>query len=203
MVLPLINSTVLFGLEKAVNAMLSLDPAALNKIKALTGKTIAIHSQQPTFEMMILITDNGIILSQFTEPENDASVTGTAAALFQLLVNRNAGFHHKDISIQGDAELLHALQKIMVRLDIDWEYHLSRFIGDIPTQTISDSLDASRNFVKQSSQSLLLDLDEYLHEEKKWLPASHQLQEFYSRVDKLRLRTDRLQARVNKLESGL
>ncbi len=45
-------------------------------------------------------------------------------------------------------------------------------------------------------------LDEYRHEESALLPGKNELEAFYQRIDDLRLRADRFNSRLQKLNTG-
>ena len=51
----------------------------------------------------------------------------------------------------------------------------------------------------QSAQAMRLNTQEYLQEESRLLPADAELNYYYEQVDQLRLDTERLEARINRL----
>ena len=80
------------------------------------------------------------------------------------------------------------------------EYELSKIIGDIPTQAVSDSLTIARKFTNKTKQRVIQDVDTYLHDETKAFPSIAEVTGFYQSIDALRLRVDRLQSRVDRLQ---
>ena len=56
----------------------------------------------------------------------------------------------------------------------------------------------ARLLLSGDTANLRDDIDAWLHEEKKLLPDSVELDAFYQAIDTLRLRADRLEARINR-----
>jgi ubiquinone biosynthesis protein UbiJ len=196
----LFQSAILSTVETCLNGLLSLDAAAGARLETMSGKVLQVQCEMPNLRFHLLVSDGRILLMQGDALTADASIRGRASALLKLLVRGNtAGLREDGIVISGDSGFLNALQQILQNLDVDWEYQLSKFIGDIPTQAISDGITGAQNFVRQSAANLRDDIDAYLHEEKKLFPDKAQLEQFYVAVDSLRLRADRLEARVARL----
>jgi ubiquinone biosynthesis protein UbiJ len=57
----------------------------------------------------------------------------------------------------------------------------------------------TKGWLDQSAQAMRLNTQEYLQEEARLLPAEAELNYYYEQVDQLRLDTDRLEARLNRL----
>lgn len=202
----LLLSTVLSQAETLLNKALALDFASKNKLTRLSGTTIAIKSTNPKSSLVISVHQQGLSLSpvitDITE-KTDAEISGSAQELIKLLFANEKGdvIRNKQIQLKGDITSIQDLQNIFLELDIDWQYQLSKFIGDVPTQTLSDGMDLVKAFINKSTLSLKTNIDEYVHEEAKLLPSTNELENFYQRIDALRLRLDRSQARINNFES--
>ena len=54
--------------------------------------------------------------------------------------------------------------------------------------------------LRQGSRSLMMDLDEYLHEERRLFPGRNEVEAFQASLQELRLDLDRLAARVERLD---
>lgn len=198
----LFQSAILSTTEAFINRLLGLDAAAVAKLKKLSGKRLHINCEFPAISCNLVISDSSIMLLQGDGSHADAKVSGKASGLARLLLtNTDNKLHDAGVVISGDTAFLADLQQILKGLDVDWEYRLSRIIGDIPTQAISDSISGTVRFSKRASSNLRDDIDAWLHEEKNLFPARSQLQAFYSAVDNLRLRVDRLEARTRKLKA--
>lgn len=202
MVTTLLQTALLAALETALNQAIALDPAAGNALGRLSGKMLRIQCTRPALAANVMVTDRGLQLGASDEIPADATVSGPPLALLKRLLTRDTDNLREDgIVIGGDTALVNALQEIFTDLDVDWEYRLSKVIGDIPTQLLSDGITSTSAFLKRTGENVVQDVDDYLHEEKKLFPDAVQLQGFYRRIDALRLRVDRLQARTAALQS--
>ncbi|MDT8397562.1 MAG: SCP2 sterol-binding domain-containing protein [Pseudomonadales bacterium] len=201
MAFPLLQTALFAALEALLNRAISLDPPAHHRLEALEGRCLAIHCTAPALSVYLSVDGKGLRLTGQREDEADASLSGGTQALLQLLLaqDKALALRNDELRISGDLALMQQFQDILAGLNIDWEFYLARGIGDVPTQALSDALHQGRDFVKRSAHSLSLDLDEYLHEEGRMLPAAAELQGFYDSVDELRLRLDRLGARIERI----
>lgn len=201
MPLALLTTAVLAGVELGINNVLKLDSASQQKLAALDGAVFAVNCTSPALEVFLIVRGQTLSLCSYYEGEADTRISGQASALLALLLARDKSqaFYNKDLEIQGNLEPLQTLQKILSGLNIDWEYQLSKFIGDIPTQAFSTSLDSASELAKKTHASLTMDIDEYIHEEKKLFPGAGELESFYKAIDQLGLRVDRADARLRKL----
>jgi len=148
-----------------------------------------------------MVLENGFQLTNSIIDEADAEIAATADVLLKLLIakNKDSIIRNENIQLKGDASSIQDLQAILFDLDIDWEYQLSKLIGDIPTQALSDGIAKLKIFLSNNAASFTEDIDEYLHEEKKIVPTMSELEIFYQRIDQLRLKVDRAESRINKL----
>ena len=205
MSLKLIFGSALTGMETVLNNALALDPASKKKLIKLSGKTIAVAVSSPSLSLFITITERGFLLSPIQTAEADSEITGSATSLLPLLISRDKTkiIRTNSVQLKGDISVIQDFQNLLTDLNIDWEYQLSKFIGDVPTQGLSNGLKFIADFISKSSASLKNDLDEYIHEEINLLPGTTEMERFYQRIDTLRLSLDRNQARVNKIANDL
>ncbi len=198
----LLLAGALANIEILVNEALSLDTQSRSKLARLDGNIIAVKSTEPTCFIYITAHEQGFLLSPEIAGDADAEISGTAAALLKILVahDKNKSIRQNNIILKGDIAIIQDFQNTLMQLNVDWEYQLSKFIGDIPTWFLTEAKNSLNNFFEQSVISLKNDIDEYLHEEKKVLPTRYELENFYHRIDELRLKLDRNQARLAKLQ---
>ena len=186
------------------NNAISLDPVSKKKLLPLNGKIIVVQCTAPSLTISITVNDQCILLSPMHPDKADSYISGSASALLQLLTakDKSKSIRAYAIQLKGDTVTIQAFQNILFSLNIDWEYPLSKVIGDIPTQALNEGLTLLKNFVNRSSASLINDIDEYIHVEINLLPTTDELENFYQRIDTLRLRLDRNQTRVAKFASN-
>lgn len=201
MPIKLLFSSALSNAEFFLNKALMLDPISKKKLAKLSDKIFTIKCTTPDLSIFMTIYKEGFLLSPVIIDKADSEISGSANELLKLLFAKDKGniIRNNNIQLKGDIASIQELQTILFELNIDWEYQLSKFIGDVPTQTFSDGLGLLQNFLNKSATNLKTDIDEYIHEEAKIVPAANELEEFYYRIDALRLRLDRSHARLTKL----
>lgn len=197
----LLQNSLLLPLEFAVNGLLALDAASTARLQALDGKTLAVHAEQPTMSIFVSVRGGRLCLAAIHEGPEHASLRGNASALLGLLLRGAAidNLREYGIELRGDTNFVQQLQTLLRDLDIDWEYQLSRVLGDIPTQALADGLRGAEAQLRKTGSRVRENVDEYLHEESGLLPAAEELEAFYRDVAELKLRADRLEARVAQL----
>jgi ubiquinone biosynthesis accessory factor UbiJ len=197
----LLQTALLLPIELALNQVLNLDTASKPRLAKLEGRTLAIQVQQPTLSLFIKIYGGKLHLSSMHEGEASTTIVGSASSLLALLLKREelTSLQGKGVELRGDIGFAQALQKLLLDLDIDWEFHLSRFIGDIPTQALHDGLAKTQQYVSRTTQRVSEDVQNFLKEESGLLPSSVELENFYAQVQALVMRVDRSEARVVRL----
>jgi ubiquinone biosynthesis protein UbiJ len=199
MAFALLQTALLMPAELALNSLLKLDAATPSRLQNLQGKTLAVHVTQPQLVIFVSITNKGLHLSPIFEGQPDASLHGSIPALLKLLSKSASvtNLHTVDVELRGNTGFVQQLQNLLLDLDVDWEFQLSRIIGNLPTSMISSSVNQVVDFAKQSGGRFKQNLQDYLAEESTLLPHAHELEAHYAAIDELALRVDRLQARFD------
>ena len=198
--------TTLLGLmESAVNHALQMDPASLQRLNKLSGRVIEISCTSPALTVFIRPHAQGMILQGHYDHQADCRISGSALALLKLMTadNKTEALLGNQISLSGDLEVSQNLQNLLADLEIDWEGRLAEYIGDIAAHQMGNQARSLRSWGKAASHSMLLNIEEYLHEETRYLPPRAELEPFYRSIDELTLTTDRLTARIERLQKTL
>ena len=186
---------ILSSLEMALNKYLALDSETYKRWQVLDGKVIEIKILPMNFTFYLLPGKTKIELSDKATKNIDTSIAGTPLALCKAKLTGKP----QNITITGDAELGQVVNDILQSMDIDWEEHLSHYIGDIATHSIGKFVRDLRDFGKQAARSLQQNVTDYLQEESRLLPARLEIEDFYHDVNKLRNDLDRLEAKIKLL----
>lgn len=200
------NATLMTLLEQSLNRLLSRDPVTLRALGRLDGRVIALEISSPVPMKLFLIPNNeGLQLQQHYGDEPDARIAGSASALLRLVSSEDkaAALFGKGVTISGDSVLANRLQAILADTDIDWEGLLADQIGDLPAHQAANFVRQQRSYWRQTGSSLSHNLGEYLQEEALLLPPRAELEGFMADVDTLRQRSDRLEARLQRLLNRL
>jgi ubiquinone biosynthesis protein UbiJ len=197
--LALLQTALLLPLESSVNALLALDAAAPARLARLNGKTLAIRSTAPELALYLSVGNGRLRLSPIYEGPATATLRGPARALLRLLLQDEtpASLAPFGVELQGSTAFMQELQTLLRDLDIDWQYHLGRLLGDLPVSAVDRSLDATRRFSAATLDAVRSNVEDYLAHESGLLPSRTALQQFQSGLLDLQLQLDRLEARCD------
>lgn len=131
----------------------------------------------------------------------DATVHIPPSLAIRLLAKDEAA--RQQIRIEGDTHLAADFAKVIQHMRWDAAEDVSRIIGDIPAQKISDFSQHSVKEIKHQLTNLAEMLAEYWQEEIPVLAKKRQVETFNASVDTLVSDVDRLEKRADKLSQKL
>ncbi len=190
------------SLEKLLNQILALAPEQKAALAKFEHKIIGIDIQGVDVHLSLVPVGEQIQVSLEDSYERDVCITGSPVALLALLMNKNPDFSaQREVRIEGDVRLAQDFKIFCDNFEIDWEEHLSHYLGDVAAHTLGDWVKKAGAWRKETKETLCMNLSEYLQEELRWLPPASECQAWFDDVDEIRLAVDRLEARVNKLQT--
>ncbi|MDE0509000.1 MAG: SCP2 sterol-binding domain-containing protein [Gammaproteobacteria bacterium] len=202
MSLSLAGSALLFPVEKLVNGLIAGDAHVAGNLTRFHGKRVEVRT--PHTGLNLLFDAGGIRLSTLDsealgEPA-DVTVRGTAPQLFRLLTDSERPLADREIRVEGDAELLLDLQRALDEIDVRWEDYLGPILGDVLTGGLSSAVTDARDLARDAGGNIKRNLENFVQYEAGVMPSPEEMGLFVARVDELRLRLDRLQARIENLD---
>ena len=202
MSLSLAGSALLFPVEKLVNGLIAQDPHAAEYLSRFRGKRV--EAQTPHTGLNVLFDAGGVRLTTLdaealNEPA-DVTVRGSAPQLFGLLTDSERPLADREIRVEGDAELLLDLQGALDEIDVRWEDYLGPILGDVLTEGLSSAVTDARDLTRMAGGNIKRNLENFVQYEAGVMPTPEEIAHFAERVDELRLRLDRLQARIEILQ---
>jgi ubiquinone biosynthesis protein UbiJ len=199
---------VTIGIERILNQYLQLDSDTRPKIAALSGKVIAVEviftttETTPSLTLFLLPSPKGLQVTDHHAGPADVSIRGTPLALARQLGQRTSYLSDTDVEIRGNTQLAKALAELLNGVDIDWEEHLSNLVGDAVAHQVGNAARHIQTWGKQALDTLFKNAVEYLQQETRDLPSSGSMANFIDTVDALRSDTDRLTARIHRLQQA-
>jgi ubiquinone biosynthesis protein UbiJ len=199
------NKLWLSSFSKAINAYLHLDPESEQRLRHLHHKTLAVELLPFRFLFFCQFTESGIELCTDTTEQPDTVIRGTPLQLVgvSLTKEHRHRFFADDLVIEGNAEFGQQVTSLFDHIYIDWEDYLARAVGDTPAYHISRFAQRAKKWLQRVDDSLTQNVSEYVQEEAMWLPAREELNDLFDDIDNLRMDADRMEARVNELETSL
>ncbi|MFK7859109.1 MAG: SCP2 domain-containing protein [Granulosicoccus sp.] len=197
---------ITLALEKAIDAMLRMDPETRERLAALDGCVIRVNVTSPPVTTLLTVVDSKVFLAQpddtnGPDPHTDTTITGSLSALHSLL-DGNDAVYKGEVQIAGDIGVSQQLKQIVAQLDPDWQDAVSPFLGDSLTHRLDRAQSRLSAWLRRSRDSFDQNTSEYLQEEVELLAPNGEVHHFCREIDELRAAADRLDARVYRLETA-
>ena len=188
------------ALETALNHALSLDPDTQSRLAALDGRSVQL--QLRGIDLALAITVEGDRLKVGPAPEaSDLRVAATPGSLLSMLFRRHSdGMAPGKVEIAGDAELARRLEKLASGFAPDFEEAFTRTFGDVVGVPLAEAVRNGLTHARETASHLSQDGAAWLRDETRIALAPGEVESFLDEVDALRERTERLDARLARLE---
>lgn len=193
------------SIQAALNSYLALDPESSRRVHALKDKVVTIELAGAGIVFHLMFANDSIQLKLGGDVSSDTTIKGTPfRMLYMALSGENRQkFFSDDVSISGNLELGQKIIDLFDELDIDFEEHASRLIGDGAAYQLGRISKKIKSIKQYTRRTLTQDVNEYVHEEINLFPASEATRDFFHDVDVLRMDVDRLEARIKNVKKQL
>lgn len=193
-------SLLLKPLEMALNHALRFDMESHEQLQRFANRSIRIDITNLNIAVIARFMDDQILLEMAEEHVADLMIKADSFALLKLLKQPDSLFSNQ-IQILGDVQFAKQLQDWQQHFDFDWEQQLARITGDTVAYPLAQSLRRGFDWLKYNRSEFEQSVAEYLREESHYLPDKSQTTRFMQHVDLLRADTDRLEARIKRLQN--
>jgi len=194
---------LLSAVETAINNYIALDPVAAKRFAELEGRVVGIELRGLDMQLFLLPGREFQVLGSYAG-EPDAWISGTPLALVRLSTpaGKRQGMFGDELEIRGDSALAIRFQRLLEKIEVDWEEHLSHLTGDVVAHQLGNLFRGVVRWGQAASESLGDDISEYLREESRLLPDGSEVEQFLSDIDRLRMDVDRMEQRVRRLQEA-
>jgi ubiquinone biosynthesis accessory factor UbiJ len=188
------------ALETALNHALSLDPDTQAKLAALDGRSVQLQLRGVELALAITVEQGRLKVGPAPE-SSDLRVAATPGSLLSMLFRRSDdGMAPGKVEIAGDAELARRLEKLASGFAPDFEEAFTRTFGDVIGVPMAKAVREGLVHVRETASHLSQDGAAWLRDEARLALAPGEVEGFLDDVDALRERTERLEARLARLE---
>jgi ubiquinone biosynthesis protein UbiJ len=188
------------ALQSALNRAVALDVETQQRLVALNGRSVQIHLRGPEISLRIGV-ENGKLLVGPPAEDSSLKVAATPGSLLAMALRRNDdGVVPGKVEIAGDADLARRLEKLASQYAPDFEEAFARTFGDVLGVKIAQALRAALTHGRESARHFTEDAADWLRDEERIALAPGEVDEFLDGVDNLRERSERLEARLARLE---
>ncbi len=188
-------------LEAAIRKALQYDPGTRASLRRLEGRTLCVEVIQPEFTLFITSQAGEAQIRIASDQAPEATLRGSLMQLASLPRRNLHNLHDTGVELLGNFDLVQQWQAILKDLDIDWEEPLNQITGDLVGHPLAQGVRAVARKVSRDARRMPGYVSEYLSEEARVLIGTDEAEVFYEDVDDLRSRTDRLEARLQRLET--
>ncbi|MCG6976907.1 MAG: SCP2 sterol-binding domain-containing protein [Acidiferrobacterales bacterium] len=192
-------------IEDATNRLLRLDPETLRRLGDIQGKVICVRingkdNEGPVFYFSP--SEGGLQMRNEFEGKPDVTISGNFSAFMRLIAGERAqgAFANGEMQISGDLELGQRFQRVLKKLDIDWEEIASHYVGDVLAHKLGNLARGFRAWGRQAHETLREDTREYLQEEVRLLPRAEHVESLLDEIDQFRSDVARLEKRIRRLQ---
>ena len=203
-----LSTSILWPAEKFINHLIRNDSHVERKFSNLAGKSLEINTSSPNMRLIVQFDYRQIRLIEADENQLEAhadlKVSGDCDQLLKILSNRGEGvsFNPK-INLAGDAILAQELQEALLTIDIDWPRTLSPWLGHIAANEVAKNGRKAIDWSNRLRESVNRNLHDYMEEETELFPPIRTVDRFKHDLDLLKLRVDRVMARVQRLSQKI
>lgn len=191
------------ALETALNHSLSLDPDTQARLAALDGRRVQVHLRGPELVMAITVEHGRLKVGPGKE-DSQLRVAATPGSLLSMLLRRgDEGMAPGKVDIAGDAELARRLEKLASQFAPDFEEAFTRSFGDVLGVPLAQAFRKGLLHARASAGDLRDDAADWLRDEARLAVAPGEAEGFLDDVDRLRERSERLEARLARLEQRM
>jgi ubiquinone biosynthesis protein UbiJ len=188
------------ALETALNHALSLDPDTQARLATLDGRSVQLHLRGIDLALAITVERDRLKVGPAPET-SDLRVAATPGSLLSMLFRRNSdGMAPGKVEIAGDAELARRLEKLASGFAPDFEEAFTRTFGDVLGVPLAKAVREGFAHARETASHLSQDGAAWLRDETRIALAPGEVEAFLDEVDALRERTERLDARLVRLE---
>ncbi len=200
----MIDKLACLSLEKAINTALAMDSDSQQRLTQLAGKVIQLSITDWNIEIYARYDQHGIQLFTDQPSHVDTTIKGRLFGLIRvgLAKGEGAALFEQKIEIDGNTTVGEHARELFSKLDIDWEDHLSRLVGDNLAYHIGKGAKATLNALKTMRQASRQSTTEYLQYEIQALPSQQEVQHLFQGIQTCRDDVERVSARIALLQKG-
>lgn len=202
MIDPTITMAATASLEATINKALQYDPATRHKLQDLDGKSLAVEITEFNLLLCVHFEADMIRLSSNAD-DATTRLIGSLPGLINLALSERVNLADSDVQAWGNTALLADIKVIASDLDLDWEEAINEWLGDLLGHQVAEKLRFQFGWLKQRGKSGKRLISEFITEELRAVPSESEINYFSEQVDHLRLATDRISARFERLKQNI
>ena len=190
-------------LESVLNRNVAGSRRAQALVRQLDGRVMSLTVEGTPLAFFLRAEGGRLAVTSRHDGTADASLSGTPIALLALAGPKAEGALRKGgVRIEGDAEVAQKFRDLLEEAQPDFEEELARVLGDVAARRVANAARDLFDWGRKAAGSFSGSVVEYLQEEGRDVPTRVEVDEFLEGVDRLRDDTERMEARIARLEAS-
>ncbi|MEY8716672.1 ubiquinone biosynthesis accessory factor UbiJ [Francisella philomiragia] len=189
-------------IDRALILLSKLDPQMSSLLLPLNNKTLRVEITDIDFSVTLKVEKSKIHATD-EHSKNKNVLKGKLAYILELIFNKNLQelIIANKLDYQGSLKDLNEFNKFISAIDIDLVYKISEITSPEFAATIAKPFTKAKEYLRTSRQETIVDIKDFLTEEKRTLISQNEINIFYRQVQELKQATDRIEAKLNLLQS--
>jgi ubiquinone biosynthesis protein UbiJ len=168
----------------------------------LDGTVVAVRVRDTALATFFVVHEDLLELVTESEQEPDVIISGSIVTLARMAgQSGESAIRDGSLDLSGDAETAHDFQRLLGLAKPDVKEELSGIIGDIAAHNLGSFARSLGHWGREVRSTMGANIREYLQEESRAAPSRYEVDRFSKDIGTLRDDVDRLEARLNGLES--
>ncbi|HEV7777722.1 MAG TPA: SCP2 sterol-binding domain-containing protein [Luteibacter sp.] len=188
------------ALEAALNRAVDLDVDTREKLGALDGRSVQLHLRGPELALSVRVDGGRLRVGPPVEDSSLRVAASPGSLLAMAMRGDDDGVAPGKVDIAGDAELARRLERLARNYAPDFEEAFARTFGDVIGVPLARAVRSALEHARTTAKHLTEDGADWLRDEARIAVAPGELDDFLDGVDALRERTERLDARLARIE---
>ncbi|MDO6692336.1 SCP2 sterol-binding domain-containing protein [Aliiglaciecola sp. 3_MG-2023] len=193
------------GIERIINQLLKLDASSVLLLQKLSNKQLSVDIHELPWIFKFSFSDQVDVLTVMPDEEllSDCHLALSLSTLQKLKDTSQITrlIQNGELVLEGDVAIAQQFSQLITELDIDWEELLSKYTGDLLAHNTFRLGKKLIHSAKAKANRLATTLGDAAIEEKRIAAPAILVVDFCDQVNELRSATDRLSAKISRLES--
>lgn len=193
------------ALQSGLNRLLTLDAATQQRVATLEGRALSVIFDGTPLSLRISVGEGRLQVGPMRDAAgNDELQVGMSpGGLLGLVAARfsDQPLPPGRVRISGDAGLARELEQLMGRFQPDTDELFARLFGDVIGHQLARAFAGALRWSRDSARALGEDVVSHVRDDRRDVVAAAEVEIFCDEVDELRERSDRLAARMARLQA--
>ena len=189
-------------IEMLLNEAIARDERSKSLLKRLENKSFEFFVTDIQKSISLIFLESKITIRSARSCESgqlpDVMISASFLNFIDLLLtsDKTKKIVSKKFELNGDANLASQLNSVIEKIDFRWDDLVSLVAGDIVTSQVVKKTAKINKFQSESLKRIATNFDDFLSEELKFTPNENRMEALGESIDEIRLKLDRIEAKV-------